>query len=109
MKDYNVKESWSRECAVRKYVLKIFFTFGQFDSYSSRGRIDGYTKHKFQVICILSNGDLLLLYENQALVSYNSEIGEFKDLKITGQRFAYLSTPHIGSLISVDAPFNMHG
>ena len=106
MKDYNVRESWTREFVIRKYVPKIFLTFGLFNSYPGRGRIDGYTKHKFQVICILSTGEILLLYENQALVSYNAEIGKFKDLKIKGQMFEYLSTLHTGSLISVDAAFN---
>ncbi|KAL8116560.1 hypothetical protein AgCh_022907 [Apium graveolens] len=109
MRDYNVKESWSREFVIGKYIPKIFLTFGQFNSYPGRGRIDGYRKHKFQVICILSNGEILLLYENQALVSYTVETGKFTDLKIKGQRFEYLSTLHTGSIISVNAAFNMHG
>ncbi|XP_074328293.1 F-box protein At3g07870-like [Apium graveolens] len=109
MKDYNVKESWSREFVIGKYIPKIFLTFGRFCSYPGRGRIDGYRKHKFQVICILSNAEVLLLYENQALVSYNVETGKFKDLIIKGQRFEYLSTLHTGSILSVSAAFNMHG
>ncbi|KAK1385917.1 F-box domain-containing protein [Heracleum sosnowskyi] len=109
MKDYNVKDSWSRECVIGKYVPRIFITFGMFNSYPGRGSIDGYRKHKFQVICILSNGEILLLYENQALVSYNAETGKFKDLKIKGQRFEYLLTLHTGSIISVNAAFDMHG
>lgn len=107
MKNYNAKESWSREFVIGKYIPRIFITFGQFSGFPGRGRVNGYTKNKFQVLCMLSNGEILLLYENQALVSFSPNVGKFKDHKIKGQMFEFLTTVHVGSLTSVDAAFNM--
>lgn len=67
---------------IGKYGPRILITFGQFCGFPGRGRVNGSTKTKLQVLCMLSNEEILLVYESQALISFSPKGEKFKDLKI---------------------------
>ncbi|KAK9284933.1 hypothetical protein L1049_024114 [Liquidambar formosana] len=67
MKDYGIRESWTKE-----FVIQTPITY-------NTGLRDFY-----QPIRLLGDGEILMLHNNKALVSYNLKEGSFLDLDIYG-------------------------
>ncbi|KAF8409673.1 hypothetical protein HHK36_005752 [Tetracentron sinense] len=100
MKDYNVKESWIKEFTVGSYVpvgLNQDVDRPPFSIWKN-----GLSGRLVRLLCLLKNGDILLEYKSKALVSYDPERQDFKDLTIRRLPNWFQTFIHVGSLISVD-------
>lgn len=82
MKDYGVKESWTRE-----FVIDINF-YGVREHYLH------------QPIAFMRNGDLLFIWNSRSLLSYNHRKGTFREFKAFGPRGVH-AIAHIPSFISL--------
>ncbi|XP_058188513.1 F-box protein At3g07870-like isoform X1 [Rhododendron vialii] len=82
MKDYGVKESWTRE-----FVIDINFYCA----------LEHYLH---QPIAFLRNGDLLFIWNSRSLVSYNHRKGTFREFKAFGP-CGVRAIAHIPSFISL--------
>ncbi|XP_059633457.1 F-box protein At3g07870-like [Cornus florida] len=80
MKDYGVKESWVKSFSI---------CFNQ------------VMWNNFQTPCIQGNGELLMLYKNQALFSYSPRTMTLRKLRIAGLPSWFEMVNHVGSLVSV--------
>lgn len=83
MKDYGVKESWTRE-----FVIDINFYCGLREH------------HLHHPITFLRNGDLLFIWNSSTLVSYNHRKGTFREFKAFGPHDFHVIA-HIPSFISL--------
>ncbi|XVF19617.1 hypothetical protein REPUB_Repub11eG0126200 [Reevesia pubescens] len=97
MKEYNVKESWMKD-----YVIGTYLPIS-LNQTASRPPWKKSTQSKgdVQVVCNLKNGEILLQYMNGALVLYNPENEEFKDLLIPGLPKWFCTIVHVESLFFV--------
>lgn len=96
MKEYIMEESWSKECVIRAYLtISIREKSRQF---SEMLNILGRT---IKVGCSLKNGEILLKNENGALVLYNPESKELKDVVIPGGQKSFRTIAHVESLFTV--------
>ncbi|XP_050222135.1 F-box protein At3g07870-like [Mercurialis annua] len=99
MKEYNVRTSWRKEMIITSYVpqgLRLNM------APPARRKKNGYLGRRFRVLCVLKNGELLLLYQCRCIVSYNPDTGEFKDVNFQGLPLEFLAFVHVGSLISTN-------
>ncbi|XP_059633502.1 F-box protein At3g07870-like [Cornus florida] len=80
MKDYGVKESWVKSFSI---------CFNQ------------VMWNNFQTPCVQGNGELLMLYKNQALFSYSPRTMTLRKLSIAGLPSWFEMVNHVGSLVSV--------
>ncbi|KAM6565339.1 hypothetical protein CsatA_024467 [Cannabis sativa] len=103
LKDYNKKESWSKEIVIPDYVPMGF----RMDSAPpTRIRFNGSRNKAFRVLCNLQGGEeILFSYRDRCLVSYNPNHQEFKDFSTEGLPIEFEIIVHTGSLIPVDAAF----
>lgn len=96
MKEYIMEESWSKECVIRTYLtISIREKSRQF---SEMLNILGRT---IKAGCSLKNGEILLKNENGALVLYNPESKELKDVVIPGGQKSFRTIAHVESLFTV--------
>ncbi|PON95523.1 F-box domain containing protein [Trema orientale] len=105
LKDYNVKESWTKELVIPDYVPQGFRM-----NCAPRGyRPNGTRKRAFRVLCNLKGGDeILFSHGDNCLVSFNPGCGEFKDIWTEGLPTEFETIVHVGSLISIAAAFAGH-
>ncbi|XWS28506.1 hypothetical protein CRYUN_Cryun25bG0075500 [Craigia yunnanensis] len=68
--------------------------------YSRPWKKSTQSKGAVQVVCTLKNGEILLQYMNGALVLYNPENEEFKDLVIPGLPKRFCTIVHVKGLFS---------
>ncbi|KAL7250096.1 hypothetical protein ACSBR1_012152 [Camellia fascicularis] len=85
MKDYGIKESWSKEFVIGNVTGK-------------RGYGDYY-----ETIMILKNGEILMLVNKGVLVLYSPKEGRVEKLNIDGINInpAFYGTAHIPSFVSL--------
>ncbi|PIA63944.1 hypothetical protein AQUCO_00201335v1 [Aquilegia coerulea] len=81
MKDYGVKDSWTKEYIISR-------------------KVPGFSKMRFKPVTIMKNGNILLVINKQALVYYDSKRKRFRKVKHElPPRFDLIT--HVGSLISL--------
>ncbi|KAL7250104.1 hypothetical protein ACSBR1_012160 [Camellia fascicularis] len=83
MKDYGIKESWSKELVIENGIGK-------------RGNLDCH-----EPIMILKSGEILMLVNKDALVMYNPKLGKFKKLKTYGIKSEFHGIAHTPSFVSL--------
>ncbi|CAL5336323.1 F-box protein At3g07870-like [Camellia sinensis] len=83
MKDYGIKESWSKELVIE-------------DGIGKRGNFDCY-----EPIMILKSGEILMLVNKDALKMYNPKLGKFKKLNTYGIKSEFYGTAHVPSFVSL--------
>ncbi|OMO88931.1 hypothetical protein COLO4_20026 [Corchorus olitorius] len=107
MKEYGVKESWSKEFSIGAYVPKILLERdeSEFLIYSR-----SYLHRKqTRVMCMLRSGELLLEYRNKALVVYDPHCKTFKDVQLTfeGIPTFFIVDVHVANLNWIDTLVDM--
>ncbi|CAI9105854.1 OLC1v1004871C1 [Oldenlandia corymbosa var. corymbosa] len=101
MKEYNRKESWVKEMKIPIYTPSLK-TREYSRSYGIwRNVLVGKV---VRVVCLLSNGDILLEYKGGLLVSYNQDTGMFRDITFPGLPNPCKLIVHVGTLNRVMAP-----
>ncbi|KAK8504171.1 hypothetical protein V6N11_081437 [Hibiscus sabdariffa] len=83
MKDYNVKESWTKELSIGAYMPKCLKRKLDRDRPLKIWK-NGSNGKVVRVLCVLDNGEILLEYKNRVLVSYDPNKGKFTDLVFQG-------------------------
>ncbi|KAI8010810.1 Transmembrane 9 superfamily member 11 [Camellia lanceoleosa] len=83
MKDYGIKESWSKELVIENGIVK-------------RGHLCSY-----EPIIILKSGKVLMLVNKDALMLYNPRLGSFKMLNIYGIKSEFYGIAYIPSFVSL--------
>ncbi|KAI8010811.1 F-box protein [Camellia lanceoleosa] len=83
MKDYGIKESWSKELVIENGIGR-------------RGNLDCY-----EPIMILKSGEILMLVNKDALKMYNPRLGKFKKLNTYGIKSEFNATAHVPSFVSL--------
>ncbi|THG08441.1 F-box protein At3g07870-like [Camellia sinensis] len=83
MKDYGIKESWSKELVIENGIGK-------------RGHLCSY-----EPIIILKSGKVLMLVNKDALMLYNPKSGRFKMLNIYGVKSEFYGIAYIPSFVSL--------
>ncbi|XP_062104516.1 F-box protein At3g07870-like [Humulus lupulus] len=106
LKDYNVRESWSKEMVIPGYVP---LGFRMDSAPPARIRYNGSRRRSFRVLGSLHGGDeILFSYRDRCLVSFNPDREEFKDFRTEGLPVVFETIVHMGSLISLDEAFANH-
>ncbi|XP_059635339.1 F-box protein At3g07870-like [Cornus florida] len=83
MKDYGVKESWVKSFSIRFHLV-------------------GWDIIKYvRTLCVQGNGELLMLHNNQALLSYSPRAMTLRKLRIAGLPSWFEMVNHVGSLVSL--------
>ncbi|EOX93371.1 F-box and associated interaction domains-containing protein, putative [Theobroma cacao] len=95
MKEYNVKESWSKEFSIGAYVPPIL----QQDDTFNNSRFYMYKKC-MRVLWQLRSGEILFECRNKALVLYDPHCRTFKDLHLTFEGISkyFKVVVHVASL-----------
>ncbi|XP_027151926.1 F-box protein At3g07870-like [Coffea eugenioides] len=101
MKEYGVKESWEKVFSIGAYDVTRYRSPEMRRTYRIWKNV--INQRYVRVLCLLSNGEILLQYRWGALVSYNPENGMFKDIKFPGMPKFFHITVHIGSLSRANA------
>ncbi|THF98775.1 hypothetical protein TEA_017847 [Camellia sinensis var. sinensis] len=83
MKDYGIKESWSKELVIESGIGKS----GNWGSY--------------EPIMVLKGGEILMLINKDVLMLYNPKLGSFKNLNIYGIKSEFYGIAHIPSFVSL--------
>ncbi|THF98722.1 F-box protein At3g07870-like [Camellia sinensis] len=83
MKDYGIKESWSKELVIENGIGK-------------RGNLD-----RHEPIMILKSGEILMLVNKDSLVMYKPKLGKFKKLNTYGIKSEFYGIAHTPSLVSL--------
>lgn len=83
MRDYGIKESWSKGFVIENAIDK-------------RGQLD-----YCEPIMILKGGEILMLVNKSALVQYIPKVGSFKKLNIYGIKSEFYATSHVPSFVSL--------
>ncbi|KAM6572095.1 hypothetical protein CsatA_016175 [Cannabis sativa] len=99
MKEYGVKESWTKEFVIRSNISKAIkevnqcssIACGSVSKFSVKGR-------PVRVVCVLKSGEILLEYKSRALTLYNPQTGKHKDLVFQGMPNWFHSIVHAGTL-----------
>ncbi|KDP30857.1 hypothetical protein JCGZ_13800 [Jatropha curcas] len=104
MKEYNVKESWVKEYSIGSYMPKglkqnLERPFLKIWKNSLKGRV-------VRVLGVLKNGEVLLEYKSRILVSYDPNLGKFKDLSLQGIPKLFQTIVHVGSFNWIDNPID---
>ncbi|KAK9091943.1 hypothetical protein Syun_026854 [Stephania yunnanensis] len=97
MKEYKVRESWSKDYAIRAYSP---VGFNPDIELSERMQKRRFWKRTVRVVCLLRNGEILLEYGNQKLVCYDPTKDEFKELSFDGLPNCFESVALTLSLVS---------
>ncbi|GLT41348.1 hypothetical protein SLA2020_154190 [Shorea laevis] len=92
MKQYHVKESWVKQ-----------FSFDP----CSPGVWPSYSRIFPEFICAMKNGEILLRYDDNSLVSYDPVEKRFKTLQISGLPNYFQALPFLPSLFSAKATMNL--
>ncbi|GLT51002.1 hypothetical protein SLA2020_244520 [Shorea laevis] len=92
MKQYHVEESWVKQFS--------------FDPYFP-GAWPSFLRRVPKVICALKNGEILLRYDDNSLVSYDPVEKRFKTLQISGLPNYFQALPFLPSLFSAKATMNL--
>lgn len=83
MSEYDVKESWIKELKIGRCVPRAL------------KRDEASYGH---ILCALNNGKILLEYKSQALVLYDPESGNFRDVMFQGLPSRFHTFVHLGNL-----------
>ncbi|CAL5391088.1 unnamed protein product [Camellia sinensis] len=83
MKDYGIKEFWSKELVIESGIGKS----GNWGSY--------------EPIMMLKSGEILMLVNKDVLMLYNPMLGSFKKLNIYGIKSEFYGIAHIPSFVSL--------
>ncbi|GLU15675.1 hypothetical protein SLE2022_321470 [Rubroshorea leprosula] len=92
MKQYRVKEHWVKQ-----------FSFDP----CSPGKWPGYLRIFPEFICALKNGEILLRYDDNSLVSYDPVEKRFKNLQMSGLPKDFVALPFQPSLFSAKATMDL--
>ncbi|KAE8686749.1 F-box and associated interaction domains-containing protein [Hibiscus syriacus] len=84
MKEYGVKETWTKQFVVENLYLK-------------QGSWDFY-----EPMVVLNNGEILMLYNNDAVVCYNQKRKNLRGTKFFRTRSQFDATAYTPSLVSLD-------
>ncbi|XP_039049097.1 F-box protein At3g07870-like [Hibiscus syriacus] len=96
MKDYNVKESWTKELSIGAYMPKCLKQ--NLDRDNRPLKIWKNASGKVvRVLSVLENGEILLEYKNRVLVSYDPKKGKFTDLVFQGNPHWFQTIVHAAS------------
>ncbi|KDO46586.1 hypothetical protein CISIN_1g016367mg [Citrus sinensis] len=101
MKEYKVRESWSKDYIIGTYLPASLRENAR--PHLEMLKKSGLGRGSSQVVCDWKNGEILLEYANGALVSYNPENEELKDLVIFDPPKWFCSIVHVESLFLVEA------
>lgn len=102
MKEYGVKESWTKEYVIGDRLFRSLSERKNARPSSSIWKKPTLSKGRIQVLCSLRNGEMLLEYENGALVSYNPETNEFRPIAIDGLPKWFCTIVHFETLYPAD-------
>ncbi|KAL1818014.1 hypothetical protein ACET3Z_020588 [Daucus carota] len=104
MKEYNVKESWTKEFKFKGYVPD-----SPWDNSSLPVRIRGSEPRRLtlKVLCVLENGGILIEYRSGRLAVYDPEAGRFEIMKFKGMPSLFRTVVHTGSLNSIALPIQL--
>ncbi|GMJ00660.1 F-Box Protein92 [Hibiscus trionum] len=98
MKDYNVKESWTRELSIGAYMPKCLKQNSDRDMPLKMWKNASNSNGKVvRVLSVLDNGGILLEYKNRVLVSYDPKKGKFTDLVLQGIPHWFQTVVHAAS------------
>ncbi|KAK1353730.1 F-box and associated interaction domains-containing protein [Heracleum sosnowskyi] len=104
MKEYNVKESWIK-------VFKIGGKIPESPSTNLQKPSEIWRNHSIRalvtVLCVLSNGEILIEYKVGRLALYNAITGRYKDLNFKGMPSIFETFVHLGSLNQIDLPVKL--
>ncbi|KDP30858.1 hypothetical protein JCGZ_13801 [Jatropha curcas] len=98
MKEYGVKESWIKEFSIGASIPRDLY-------YHPEQSIQNFSQAR--VLCVLSNGEILLQYYCRSLVSYEPNSGTFKELGIRCLPESFNAVVHIASLNWIDTPVDL--
>ena len=99
MKEYNVKDSWIKDFLTVAYLpISLNQTAGPSTVLKAMEEVNR-KQGAVQVVRTLKNGEILLRYMNGALVLYNPEKEEFKDLLILGLPKWFCIIVHVENLL----------
>ncbi|KAF7837192.1 F-box protein [Senna tora] len=85
MKDYGVKESWTKQFVIENLYPR-----------QSRSSSDFYEPVKF-----MSNGEILMLYNDSEVVCYNTQTKRLRRTRVTHTRHEFNSIAHTPSMVSL--------
>ncbi|XP_071691846.1 F-box protein At3g07870-like [Rutidosis leptorrhynchoides] len=92
MKEYNVKESWTKLFDIHgAYLAKV----PNHDYVIWRKAVH---EKMVRVLCVLKNGEILMEYRGGSLVKYDPMWKEFKDVVLHGMPKLFQTFVHVGSL-----------
>ncbi|KAJ0052554.1 hypothetical protein Pint_01898 [Pistacia integerrima] len=93
MKDYDVKESWTKDFSIGTHVPR-----GLEKKVPKSFRASKFLNHFpiIRVLCLMKNGNILLVYKGRALVSYDKIMGTFRDIMFDGMPNWFEAVVHEG-------------
>ncbi|XP_031262175.1 F-box protein At3g07870-like [Pistacia vera] len=99
MKDYDVKESWTKDFSIGTHVPR-----GLEKKVPKSFRASKFFNHFpiIRVLCLMKNGNILLVYKGRALVSYDPIMGTFRDIMFDGMPNWFEAVVHEGNLTLID-------
>ncbi|XP_054817837.1 F-box protein At3g07870 [Prosopis cineraria] len=100
MKNYGVKESWTKEFSIRKHVPN-GLTENELDCWGMKFMKTMSRARGVRAVCVLNNGEILLEYKGKALATYDPTKRKFKDLQIQGIP-KWFQVVHAGSFNWID-------
>ncbi|XP_050204501.1 F-box protein At3g07870 [Mercurialis annua] len=106
MKEYNVKESWVKQYCIGSYMPKGLKQ--NIDRPTKIWKINGAIGRVVRVLGVLKNGEILLEYKNRVIVSYDPNLGKFKDLALQSTPKWFQTVVHVGSLNWIDSPIDSY-
>ena len=108
MKEYGVKESWVKEFHIGRYVpkaLEVELDRRVFDQVS---KIASRYRHKYnRVLSVVRSDEILIEKQGRALVLYDPNSGEFKDLVFQDMPKWFETVVHVGSLNEINTVFGL--
>lgn len=99
MEKYGIPESWIKKFTIRDYLTQIM---GADYRLSMQLRKEFCTGSLVKVLCLLKNGEILLEFRGETLVSYNPESGMCENLRLQGMPNLFETIVHVGSLNWID-------
>ncbi|KAE8720282.1 F-box protein [Hibiscus syriacus] len=97
MKDYNVKESWTKEFSIGAYMPKCLKQNLDQDNRPLKIWKNNSSGKLVRVLSVSENGEILLEYKNRVLVSYDPKKGKFTDLVFQGIPHWFQTVVHAAS------------